>query len=573
MNYSSYLMTCLAGLTICSCSENKEENKRNNVLLIVVDDMGFSDTQAFGGEIKTPNINRLADNGVRFTRFHTSSLSAPTRSMLLTGVDNHQNGLGIMPSFHSENQYMQPGYEGYLNERVMTIAEVLEMNNYYTCMAGKWHLGSKKEYTPDQRGFQQSFTMLGGGASHSSYFFPLSTGEAPTTFYMENGKIIEKLPDNFYSSNFYTDKIIEYLDNCPEDKPFFAYLAYTAPHDPLQVPDEWADKYKGVYDCGYDSIRINRFNRLKSLGIIPENMEYPELTGDNPKWSSLTDDQKKEQIRKMEIYASMIECVDYNIGRLTDYLKKEGKLDDTVIIFMSDNGANPKEPYIYPESSKEYIEENFDNTLENYGKYTSFISQGACWAEVSNTPYKRYKKTTNEGGICTPLIISGKKFVNTSHIDTNTLLHVTDIFPTVMELTGSERPDSSKGIKLAPLYGKSFVNNINSPQMEGDRTLCFEMCEDKAVIKGDWKAVLLAKPYGDGKTWALYNMKEDLAEVNNQAEQRPEILKELIKEWNDYANNVSYIKNNGERTSLRIGNEEFYKFDRKNILDEYKRQQ
>lgn len=567
--YRICLMACTTAIVACSCSEKKEISKKNNVLLIVVDDMGFSDTQAFGGEINTPNINRLADNGVRFTRFHTSSLSAPTRSMLLTGVDNHQNGLGIMPSFHSENQYMQPGYDGYLNNNVMTIAETLKQNNYYTCMAGKWHLGSRKGYMPNDRGFENSFSMLGGGACHFSNFFALSKGEAPTTFYVDNGEIVEKLPDDFYSSNYYTDKILEYIDNCPEDKPFFAYLAYTAPHDPLQVPEEWADKYKGRYNGGYDSLRISRFNRIKEIGIVPADMPYPELTGDNPTWDSLSDEQRQEQSRKMEIYASMIECVDYNIGRLLDKLEKDGKLDNTIVIFMSDNGANPKEPYNYPESSKEYVAKNFNNKLDNYGNPTSFISQGAAWAEVSNTPYTRYKKTTNEGGICTPLIVYSKNFISDSHLDTTTLLHVTDIFPTIMELTGTTRPDTFNNIKLAPIYGTSFVANLNRPGTTNNRTLCFEMCEDKAVIKGEWKAVLLAKPYGDNKTWKLYNIKNDLAEKHDLSKENPEVLKELVDEWNAYAKSVSYIKNNGHRTSHRIGSEAFYEFDKKNILKEY----
>lgn len=559
-------MACMSALNCCATTKN---DSNPNILLIVADDLGFSDIQPFGGEIRTPNLTRLSDNGVRFTRFHTSSLSAPTRAMLLTGNDNHQCGLGNMPPGHGENQYMQSGYEGYINDRAITIAEVLKENGYYTCMAGKWHLGALDGHTPDDKGFQNSFTMLAGGACHFANVFPLSESENPVTFYIENGKRIDKLPDDFYSSTDYTDKIMEYIDKCPADKPFFAYLAYTAPHDPLQVPDDWKDRYKGVYDCGYDSIRVARFARQQQMGIVSEDAEFPVLTGDNPKWEALSDEKKREQSAKMEIYASMVECMDYNIGRLLDRLELDGKLDNTIVIFMSDNGANPKEPYNYPGSSEEYIDKHYNNELENYGNPTSFISQGAAWAEISNTPYKRYKMTTNEGGICTPLIVSGKKFIKKSHIDTNSLLHVTDIVPTILELTNAKRPETRNGIQLAPLYGESFLTKLNS-EINSNRTLCFEMIENKAVIRGDWKAVQLKKPYGDGVTWKLYNIKHDLSEEKDIANVYPEILKELITEWDKYSKSVGYIKSNGKSTISRIGSTEFYKYDEKNVLDEYK---
>lgn len=560
-------MTCISPF-LCYGQE-KADSSTPNILLIVADDLGFSDVHAFGGEISTPNLDRLSENGVRFTRFHTSSLSAPTRAMLLTGIDNHQCGLGCMPPTHAENQYMQKGYEGFLNERSMTIAEVLQHNNYYTCMSGKWHLGALDGVMPNDKGFDNSFAMLAGGACHFSNVFPLSEGEGPVTFYVENGKKIDQLPEDFYSTTAYTDKIMEYLDKCPADKPFFAYLAYTAPHDPLQVPKEWRNKYKGVYDSGYESIRRARFNRQKRMGIIPEDMPYPELSGKNSDWNALSEQVRKEQAAKMEIFASMVECMDYNIGRLLDKLEQEGKLDNTLVIFMSDNGANPKEPYNYPGSSVDYVNSHYDNSLDNYGNPTSFVSQGAVWAEVSNTPYKRFKMTTNEGGICTPLIVSGNKFVNRSRIDTCSLLHVTDIFSTLLEVTGTNRPEERNGNRLAPLYGESFLHRLkDSGCGENNRILCFEMKEDKAVIKDNWKAVLLTQPYGDGKTWKLYDIKKDVAETRNLADVHPDILQELVEAWNEYAKSVGYIKSNGKQTVKRIGAVEYYKYNRENVLQE-----
>lgn len=561
-----YILYTLSGLAALSAhSQNTSgENVSPNILLIVVDDMGFSDTQPFGGEIQTPHINRLAAQGIRFTRFHTSSLSAPTRAMLLTGVDNHQNGLGIMPPLHAKNQYLQPGYEGGINLNVMTLAEVLHENNYYTCMAGKWHLGAQKENLPSERGFEESFTMLGGGAGHFCNSFALSDSEQPVTFYLDNGKKVDKLPDNFYSTRYYTDKMIEYLRKCPQDKPFFGYLAFTAPHDPLQIIPEWKDRNQGMYDAGYDSIRIARLERQRQMGLIPAQTPDTGLSNPGIQWNRLSEEQQKEQSRKMEIYASMIEYVDYSIGRVLGELEEEHKLDNTLIVFMSDNGANPKEPESYPGNTKEVIQERFDNQLNNYGNPDSFISLGEAWAEVCNTPYSLYKMTTHEGGICVPLIISGKDIIQKGSIDRSTLLHVTDLFPTILEYTHTRRPSSYHNTTLAPLYGKSFAQRLTVADSSSLRTpgeaLCFEMKEDKAVIQGKWKAVLLTPPHGDGTTWTLYNMETDVAELHDLSAVYPAKLKELIGLWNDYAKAVGYIQSDRSSMIKEIGATRFYQY-------------
>lgn len=569
MTWNKFLTCAMSGISCLpgygNTLQNTKSGERPNVLMVVVDDMGFSDLQPFGGEISTPNINALASNGTCFTRFHTSSLSAPTRAMLLTGVDNHQNGLGVMPAIHAENQYMQPGYEGYLNERVMTIAEILQQNGYYTCMTGKWHLGAQQGHTPNERGFEKSFTMLGGGASHFSLFFALGDEEKPVTFYMENGKRIDTLPDDFYSTTYYTDKMIGYLQDCPTNKPFFAYLAYTAPHDPLHIPQEWADKYKGKYDAGYDSIRVQRTERQRKLGIIPTEIPINDACGAFPAWDDLSEEEKKEQSRKMEIYAAMIEYVDYNIGRIINELKRENKLDNTLIIFLSDNGANPKEPTFYAGNTPEVMEQRYDNSYDNYGNPNSFISLGGGWAEVSDTPYSYFKMTTAEGGICTPLIISGN-CIKKKGMDTQNLLHVTDLVPTILDYTHTERPISFHGVLLAPLYGKSLWGllngNLTQPLRGENESICFEMKEDKAIIKGDWKALLLSPPYGDGKTWKLYNLRKDPIEKNDVADIYPQKLQELVDEWERYADSVGYIRARGEQMIKLLGADKFYEYQK-----------
>lgn len=563
------LLGMASGLDSVCYSHNynvNRSNERPNILLIALDDLGYSDIEPFGGEIRTPNMNKLSEQGVTYTKFHTSSLSAPTRSMLLTGVDNHLSGFGIMPSMHAVNQYMQPGYEGYLNDRVVTISEILQNSDYYTCMAGKWHLGMLSGSVPSDRGFKNSYVLIGGGASHFANAFSLGESEDIVTYYVDNGKRVDKLPEDFYSTEFYTDKMIDYIKDCPKESPFFGYLAFTAPHDPLHILDEWADKYKGVYNGGYDDIRSARLKRQKELGLISSDTPYNEGCTQNPKWEELSDDDKNEQVRRMEIYAAMIEYVDYSIGRVIDQLKESGKYDNTLIILFSDNGANPEESSVYSivvdDASDESFESNYDNSLDNYGKSTSFMAIGSSWAEVCNTPYSLYKKQTTEGGICTPLIISGKGFNNGS-IDTTNLLHVTDILPTILDYTDTKYPKENKN--LAPLYGKSIIAG-GIVRNEND-ALCFEMTESKAIIKGDWKAVLLIKPHGDGKTWKLYNLKNDIREKNDMSSKHPDILEALVAEWNEYAISVGYIESDGSYFGQEFGYDKFYEFNPEYMMD------
>jgi arylsulfatase A-like enzyme len=534
-----------------------------NFLLIVVDDMGYSDCQPFGGEINTPNIQQIADNGAYFRHFHTSALCAPTRAMLLSGCDNHDAGLGNMPPGHATNQYMQPGYEGYLNRDVLTIPEILKEAGYHTYMSGKWHLGEQEDRGPHSRGFERSFSFLGGGVSHFYDQRALSSFEQPHTKYSEDGAIVEKLPANFYSSDYYTDKMIQYLaEEQKGDKPFFAYLAFTAPHDPLQVPDAWLYKYKGAYNAGYKSIRELRLQRMKALGLIPEELTQNGGSGLFKSWDELTEAEQKDTARKMEIYAAMIENIDWNLGRLFSKMKDLNKYDDTIIIFMSDNGANPKEPYFYPPNTKELIETEYDNRFENYGKIYSFISIGGAWAEVANTPLSYFKLTTYEGGTQTPLIISGN-YIKKRGMVTDELLHVTDILPTILDFANINYPDNNKSLK--PLYGNSLKTFLQEETKQKIRNkfdvLGFEIAECKAIIKGDWKLIFMPPPYGKGDEWHLYNLKEDIKEEINLAGRFPEKFKELKADWEAYALSIGYIKSNEELAVQKLGFEEFHHFN------------
>ena len=535
---------------------------RPNILLIVVDDMGYSDVQPFGGEIRTPVIQALAEEGVRFTNFHVSSLCAPTRSMLLSGVDNHQAGLGTMPPMHSTNQYLQPGYEGPLNHRVMTIAEVLKDEDYRTYMAGKWHLGAIDGYRPEDRGFDRVFSFLGGGASHFNDHRALSSTEVPQTRYDEDGKdVTDELPDHFFSSDYYAEKIISYLEQ-EADAPFFAYLAFTAPHDPLQVPDEWLGRYKGTYDEGYDAIRERRLARMKEIGLIPMALASNPGSGLFPTWDRLDEREKADQARKMEIYAAMIENADHNIGRVLDLLKQQGRYENTLIIFTSDNGANPKEPHFYAPNTAELIAKEYDNSLENMGRKGSFVSIGGAWAEVANTPLSYFKTTTYEGGTQVPLIIAGPGVVK--RIDTSQLLHATDVFPTILDFAGAVRPEQRNGQRLEPLYGKSWKPYLMGESLAAIRgafdALGFEMIECRAIIKGEWKLIFVAPPYGENN-WHLYDLGADPREMTDLASHRPDKFAELKSDWESYAAAVGYIAAGETRQLEVMPAAEFFRYE------------
>ncbi|HEY4542698.1 MAG TPA: arylsulfatase [Noviherbaspirillum sp.] len=535
--------------------------KRPNFLLIVVDDMGYSDCEPFGGEIHTPNLTTLAQEGVRCRHFYTSSLCAPTRSLLLTGVDNHLNGLGAMPPMHAMNQFMQPGYEGTLNGTVATIAELLGDAGYYTCMAGKWHLGLNDGQRPEDRGFDRVFSFLGGGASHFSDARVLSPTERPHTRYDEDGRdVTHALPADFYSTASYTGKMIDFLRAKPQDQPFFGYLAYTAPHDPLQVPDEWLDRYKGRYDDGYPAMKEARTRRMKSIGLISPDMDINPGTDYFEKWEDLSAEERRSQARKMEICAAMIELLDEGIGKVIGHLKETGEYDNTFILFMSDNGANPKDPHFYSGLGAEKIEDVFDNSWDNMGRIGSFISIGGAWAEACNTPLSYFKLTTAEGGVQVPLIVSGPG-VKRRGIVTDQLLHATDVLPTLLDFSGVERPAIRNGHPLAPLYGRSwraFLEMTSSQPVRGHYdALAFEMSECKAVIKGDWKILFMAPPYGENE-WHLFHLREDPQELNNVAAEHPAKLAELLAEWEAYSTAVGYIAASADPVLAHMSAEEFF---------------
>jgi arylsulfatase A-like enzyme len=556
--------------TISSCENRKTQEKKEaktntdtsanqskpNILLIVVDDLGYSDLSPFGGEIRTPNIQRLADNGLIVQQCYTTPLCAPSRAMFMSGMDNHISGIGAMPPFQAANQYMQPGYEGYLNDRVMTLPEVLRENGYHTYMSGKWHLGHEEGRRPFEEGFERSFSFLGGGASHFSNSFALGPEEVIHTVYYDDSVQVKKLPDDFYSSNYYADKMIQYITEQKDDRPFFGYLAFTAPHDPLHVPDDWMDKYKGAYDKGYDHIRQVRMDNMKKLDLIPKDLPINPGSGEYKKWNELSAQEKRVEARRMELYATMLEIMDLDIGRVLEALQKEGKLENTMIILIGDNGANPKDPSFYKTDMKP-----FDNSLDNMGRPNSFVSLQGAWAEVTATPYSYFKTTTGEGGVRVPLIISGQG-VTIKGVDATNKILGTDIMPTLLEIARAKRPDTYKNNKLAAMTGSSFnklLSDKGNTVRDENASFGIESLENKAYYKGDWKIRFLMPPFGKGRDWQLFNVKEDPREKQDLASKKPEKLQELLGGWNEYSQKVGYIPYHGGRAYTVLGPENFFK--------------
>ena len=541
-----------------------DSQTKPNFLVVVVDDMGYSDCQPFGGEIATPRLQELAEAGARFRGFHTSSLCAPTRAMLLSGCDNHQAGMGVMQPLHAMNQYMKPGYEGYLNHSVPTMAELLRDAGYHTYLSGKWHVGITEDTRPAARGFERSFAFLGGGASHFSDARPLSSSEGKQTMYADDDRFCtDELPGDFYSSTEFVDRMIGYLQAQEDDRPFLGYLAFTAPHDPLQVPDDDLDRYAGRYDEGYEAIKRERMARMKELGLIASDLEVNPGSGLFPAWDELSEDERRTEARKMEIYASMIEKLDHELGRLLDALDELGKRDDTVVFFLSDNGANPKQPEFYQPNTVEMIEAEYDNSLQNMGRERSFVSIGGAWAEVADTPLSYFKTTTYEGGTQTPLIVAGGP-VTRDGVVTDELLHVTDILPTMLDMAGVRRPTEIDGHPVPPLYGRSLAPMLTEQTLQPVRTgmdaLCFEMLECRAVLCGDWKLLWMAPPYGDGDRWQLFNLADDPQELTDLADRYPGKVAQLEGQWQAYAEYVGYVESDGTSAAAELGIDRFFEF-------------
>ncbi len=514
--------------------------KRPNFLVIVADDLGFSDLGAFGGEISTPNLDALAYVGLRLTDFHSAPACSPTRAMLMTGTDHHIAGIGTMLEVAIPGFEGAPGYEGYLNDRVAALPELLRDGGYLTLMSGKWHLGDTIETSPWARGFERSFALLPAGGSHygGGLFSRFATVE---TLYSEDDEFVD-VPKDFYSSDFFTDKLLQYFRERPSDdkRPFFAYLPYQAPHWPLQAPDEAIAKYRGRYTDGPDVLRDARLKALKLFGLCgPDVVPHPVVAESEKEWADLTPDEQALSARTMEVYAAMVERMDWNIGRVTDYLERTGELDNTVVIFLSDNGAEGAIVEAMPLSGAYIMEQirlHYDNSLDNIGRSDSCIWYGPRWAQAATAPSRLHKAFTTEGGIRVVSFVTWPGFARQGEIGT-AFSTVMDIAPTLLELAGIAHPGTSyQGHEIVPMRGKSLIPYLSrrSDQVHDNETgTGWELFGRRAIRQGDWKALYLPAPYGPGK-WQLYDLSEDPGEIVDHAETHPEKLTALLALWDRY---------------------------------------
>ncbi len=514
------------------------EPSRPNILFIVADDLGYTDLGVYGGEIETPHLDQLAKAGLMLTDFHNQAVCAPTRASILAGTDNRNAG-GAM--HQTPNQIGVPGYESHLSLDVVPFSDLLQQSGYNTYFLGKWHLGSEPDLLPNARGFDRSYALMEGFASHfhdKGRFRPDQLGT-----YYEDGKFVENLPEDFFSTDFYTDLLIDYLDSdIDSDKPWFAYLAYTAPHWPLQAPDEYLDKYKGVYDEGYEVLREQRIARGKERGVIPQEAKmYPRLPTVLP-WNELSEEEKAVASREMEIYAAMVDGIDQNVGRLLSHLKAIGEYDDTLIVFISDNGAEGVD--------RGGPARGWDNRLENLGRINSYVYYGEKWAQAGVGVGRYHKSLSSEGGSLGPALFYHKDLTKKGEMN-DEFTAVTDFYPTFVELAGaSHLKAGSDGKPLHEVQGHSLLpvlfGDENSVRAE-DFTYGWEVFGHRAIRKGDYKLLwLTSKPSERGQyvpeladQWGLYDLSVDPGETNDLSDSHPEIRADLLKEWD------AYVEKNG----------------------------
>ncbi len=512
-----------------------EDSKRPNIVLILADDMGYSDIGSYGAEIQTPSIDKLADNGLRFTNFYNTARCSPSRASLLTGLYPHQAGVGRLV-------YRDFGgaYQGYLDEQTVTLAEVLGEAGYKTMMSGKWHVGhQKEEYWPINRGFDRFY---GIHIHVDSYFKVLNC----CSVYLDGEERIPPTDDpknhlhpekDWYTTDAFTDYSIHFLDEevraSKKEKPFFLYVAYNAPHWPLEAPDEDIEKYRGEWMEGWDQLRKEKFRRMKDMGIIREHAELPDHN--NPKWDTLSRQSKKELDFRRSIYAAQIDRMDQNIGRLVSHLKEIGEYKNTLFLFMSDNGSSG-EP-----ASQKFGYKWGENMMDNYSEWKEdsrrSSSQGMAWANLSNVPFRKYKVWTHEGGIATPLVVRWPGVIDGGGKIVRETGHLIDIMPTLLDVAEATYPESYNGNEIKPMQGKSLLPIFKGKDRKPHEYIFWEHESNKAVRKGDWKLVAEA-----GQNWELYDLEDDPTETNNVAGEHPDIFEDLRSAWEEWADDVGVRK-------------------------------
>lgn len=520
-----YLLFFFTILSVNAQQRHKNAaKKRPNIIIILADDMGYSDIGCYGSETQTPNLDELGRSGVKMTQFYNASRCCPTRASLMTGLYQHQAGVGDMMNTRKE-----PAYQGYLNQNCVTIAEALKAGGYTTLMAGKWHIGQAPEHWPVKRGFDHYFGLIDGA---SSYF-------NPTMPYRPKQKLTIALDDkeftpgpNWYSTNAYADYALKFIDgNTNTGKPFFLYMAFTSPHWPIQaLPDDIA-KYKGKYMMGWDKLREARLARQKAMGILPQDAKLSPRDSNLPDWDSLTPEEKDKWDTKMAVYAAMIDRMDQNIGRIRAKLKELHQEKNTIIMFLSDNGASSesiKGPGFTPEVLAASSKPASDPT--------SFTSYEFWGANVSNTPFRLFKHWEYEGGTATPFIANYPDVIKPGGIISRPA-HIIDLMATCLDIAKVSYPQTYNGNKVIPTEGISLVPLLEGQKWAGHNALFFEHEGNRAVRQGEWKLVS-QKPLNK---WELYHIKTDRSELNDLSAKYPDKVAAMEALYNEWAARAGVI--------------------------------
>lgn len=508
--------------------------RRPNLVILLADDWGFTDVGAFGGEMATPHLDALARRGMRFSNFHVAASCSPSRAMLLTGVDNHLNGVGNMRESIPREHIGKPGYLSVLNQRVVTVSTRLQEAGYRTYASGKWHIGKEPHNLPPARGFDRSIIQADSGSDNwDSQQRYLALTEQVNWF--ENGAPAQ-VPRDYYSSQYFVDRAIEFLRaDAASGKPFFAYVAFQANHIPLQAPRSFIDKYRGRYDAGWEVLRKERRDKAAALGLIPADAAMQRMASTRD-WNALSSTEKAYEARRMEVYAAMAEAMDFQVGRLIAYLREAGEYDNTVFMFLSDNGAEPSDPYA-TFTGRLWLATQYNREIERLGDKGAYAVIGPSWASAAASPLSTYKFYSGEGGIRVPLIIAGAPGIAAGTVHSR-FVHVTDLAPTLLQLADVAMPQGRhRGRDIEPMRGRSLL-----PVMQGkadrvhpvDEPIGYELSGNQALFLGDLKLIRNIAPVGDGR-WHLYDILRDPGETRDLQAEQPAMFQRMQALYEDYA--------------------------------------
>lgn len=525
----------LATLFILSGTSTLSAAQRPNIVLILADDLGFTDLASYGSEINTPSLSELAQQGISFTNYHTGANCAPSRAMLLTGVDSHRSGVPNIPEMIPPEQAQYSHYSGTMGQNVVTVATLLQDAGYHTYLAGKWHLGNSPDQLPSRRGFERTVALGASGADNweQKPYLPIYK---KAEWYADGEEY--QLPDDFYSSRFLIDKSIEFIDsNRGDGQPFFAYVPFQAVHIPVQAPQKYIDRYMGVYDGGWTLLRERRLARAIELGIVPAGSSMVTMAS-TANWDDLDSQQQAYEAKRMAVYGAMVEAMDFHIGRLVEHLKAIGEYDNTIFIFSSDNGAEAMGRPVQNSwiNRRGLASQNYSTDYETLGLKGSFNAINPGFASAAASPLAYYKFYVGEGGLRVPLIIAGEPLKKKNQL-TNASAYVTDVTPTILALTGVESPPARYGGRLIePMIGRSLVPLIDgtAETVYGpDDAVGFELAGHGALFMGDYKIVFNRGTQGDDR-WRLFNIVADPGETNDLSADNPAQLQLMLGRYQQY---------------------------------------